>query len=248
VPMREYFPATALLADAPVFDVAGAILSLLADRQDEKRLYGQDVVSAWSGEYGSNSDAILRVLSEAWSWLENNGFIATELSQGIGERSQFVTRAGRQVKSRTDFLAYAKESLLPRDLLRDDLAEIVRPLFLAGHFDQAVSAAFLQIEVCVRSSGGYPDSLVGRDLMRKAFHPDTGPLTFLDGEAGERQGVSDIFAGAMGAYRNPFSHRVIGVADALRAASMILLANELLQLVHNHVHAAKLERGELLAE
>jgi hypothetical protein len=54
-------------------------------------------------------------------------------------------------------------------------------LFRRGDHDVAVFQAFKEVEVAVRHAAnakgaGYADSEVGTTLMRKAFHPETGPL------------------------------------------------------------------------
>jgi uncharacterized protein (TIGR02391 family) len=232
--MKGAFPTAQLLVEAPIFDVAGIMLEIMASRPANEWQHAQNLVPGWAQEYGRESSLVIRPLSEAWIWLENNGFIADELLQGVGTPGKFVTRAGLAVKSRSDFLAYAQDSLLPREMLRGDLAEIVRPLFLSGHFDQAVSAAFKALEVYVRNAGGLGDDFVGVKLMRAAFHPETGSLTHRESEGGERQGLSDLFAGAMAVYRNPFAHRNVGISHAVQAASLILVANELLALAHAH--------------
>lgn len=67
--------------------------------------------------------------------------------------------------------------------------------------------------------------------MRKAFHPDNGPLTDTNAESGERRAMSDLFAGAIGAYKNPHSHRRVSLDDPDEAAEIILLANHLLRIV-----------------
>lgn len=240
--MRKHFPTTALLAEAPVFDVAGVILELFAERADGSRHNPpSNSITSWVEEYSQRDrDQVRHVLSEAWAWLQYNGFIANDLRQGGGPDSAFVTRQGHGIKSRSDFLAYAKESLLPKEMLRGDLADIVRPLFLGGHFAQAASAALLQVELFVRKACDYPDDLVGVKLMRKAFDPENGPLTDPEATRGEQQGASDLFAGAMGYYRNPLAHGRVGISHAVQAASIILLANELLVVADIH---AGLRRG-----
>ena len=66
--------------------------------------------------------------------------------------------------------------------------------------------------------------------MRKAFGTN-GPL--LDGAAtgGEQTARMELFAGAIGSYKNPSSHRNVGLSDPKEAADIIHLANNLLRIV-----------------
>lgn len=151
------------------------MLELFSEQPASRFSASTALISHWADQYTDPLESDLRnevgrALSEAWSWLQTNGLVAYDL-MCIGLPGAFVTRAGRQVKSRADFLAYAKAALLPRDVLRPEL-EIVTPLFLGGHFDAAVSTAFIQLEAFVRQACGYPDDLVGVRLMRAAFDRD----------------------------------------------------------------------------
>ncbi len=49
-----------------------------------------------------------------------------------------------------------------------------------------------------------------------------------------------LFSGAIGYYKYPFSHRRVGIARAVQAASLILTANEL--YVTTKTHAALAEQ------
>jgi hypothetical protein len=92
----------------------------------------------------------------------------------------------------------------------------VWPLFLRGDHDVAVFQAFKEVEVSVRRAAndkgaGFPDDLIGMTLMRRAFHPDTGPLRDATRVAGERDAEMALFAGAIGFAKNPASHRDVDV-------------------------------------
>jgi uncharacterized protein (TIGR02391 family) len=94
----------------------------------------------------------------------------------------------------------------------DLFAQKVVPLFRRGDYDVAVFQAFKEVEVAVRKAAnakkaGYPDSDVGTALMRKAFHPETGPLTDMAVVRAEREAVMHLFSGAIGHAKNPMSHR-----------------------------------------
>jgi hypothetical protein len=66
--------------------------------------------------------------------------------------------------------------------------------------------------------------------MRKAFNPQSGPLTDQSSPSAEKQAASDLFAGAVGYCKNPTSHRNVAM-DAMEAVELILLANHLLRTV-----------------
>ena len=80
-----------------------------------------------------------------------------------------------------------------------------------GKYDTAVFEAMKAVEVAVREAAGLTAGDIGKDLMRKAFHVETGRLTDITAEPGERQARSDLFAGAMDSYKNPHSHRNVAL-------------------------------------
>jgi uncharacterized protein (TIGR02391 family) len=94
-----------------------------------------------------------------------------------------------------------------------------------------VFQAMKAVEVSVREASGLPDSVLGTDLMRKAFHKTLGPLTDQQAESGEKEARSTLFAGAIGSYKNPHSHRDVNLSDPQEAVEIIMLANHLLRIV-----------------
>ena len=87
------------------------------------------------------------------------------------------------------------------------------------------------VEVEVRRVAGLPNELLGVNLMRKAFSPKDGALRDPGAEGGEQQATADLFAGAMGAYKNPASHRTVQFDDPVEAAEVIQLADLMLRIV-----------------
>ena len=88
---------------------------------------------------------------EAWNWLENEGFLVKDPNQPA--EWFFLSRRARQLKSRHDFAAYRKASLLPKGQLHPLITTKVYPAFLRGEYDTAVFQAFREVEVAVRRGG-----------------------------------------------------------------------------------------------
>jgi hypothetical protein len=67
--------------------------------------------------------------------------------------------------------------------------------------------------------------------MRKAFAPEDGLLADMSTEKAEREARAHLFAGAIGSYKNPQSHRHVALDDPDETAEIIMLANHLLRIV-----------------
>ena len=184
---------------------------------------------------GYHEDVLL-VIMEAWQCLLSEGFVAqrpTDLptnSYRTSSTKYFVTRRGKKIETLEDFRAYRKADLLRKHQLHDIIAQKVWSSFLQGDYDTAVFQAFKQVEVAVREAGYYSNTLLGVKLMRKAFHTDNGNLTDENQEEAEKQARSDLFAGAMGSYKNPSSHRNVEIT-AEEAAEVVIIASHLLWIV-----------------
>jgi hypothetical protein len=66
--------------------------------------------------------------------------------------------------------------------------------------------------------------------MRKAFHPENGPLRDASLIAAEREAEANLFAGAIGHAKNPTSHRDVSLTPEA-ASRLIAFASHLLDIV-----------------
>ncbi|OQY64743.1 TIGR02391 family protein [Microgenomates bacterium UTCPR1] len=178
---------------------------------------------------GGQIENFQKLLMEAFVWLELEMFIAPEPDQTGDWR--YITKKGERALRDEDFKAYSKEILLSSKYLHPVIVKKVKPLFLRGDYDTAIFQAFKAVEVMVRKKGEYAKSDIGVSLMRKAFHPQSGKLSNTQSEISEKQSMSDLFAGAIGLFKNPVSHRNIDGISPEEAADYIKVANCLLKMV-----------------
>jgi len=119
-------------------------------------------------------------------------------------------------------------------LIRED----VWALYHRGKYDTAVFEAMKAVEVAVRQVAPEIEAgLLGVKLMRAAFKPETGPLTDATVDGGEQVARMELFAGAIGSYKNPHSHRYVALDDPDEVAEIIMLANHLLRIVEARAEA-----------
>jgi uncharacterized protein (TIGR02391 family) len=215
-------------------ELASQLLSALAPRPNiNQGMFNRDSISRFAGEYpGQYQPDVELAITEAWRWLEFNMFIVP--APGInGQNGWFVPgRRGREALANPQLLtAYRKASTFPRELLHPAIAEQVWAALARGDYDTAVFYAFRTVEETVRKAAGYADTEIGVELMRRAFDASKGPLTKQSDPKPEREALAHLFAGAIGSYKNPHSHRTVAISDASEAQEMVMLASHLLRIV-----------------
>jgi uncharacterized protein (TIGR02391 family) len=184
----------------------------------------------WAGEDHRQRDEIMQRLIVAWRWLERELFIAP---QPGNVDWAFITPRGKAVLESEDFEDYRQERFLPSEGLDPVLVRKVKQAFIRGDYDTSVFQAFKEVEVRVRKKAGLSNNDYGVDLMTKAFGPPAGPLVDKSAVPGEQYARMHLFAGAIGTYKNPSSHRDVAFSDPKQAADLIHIANELLRIVES---------------
>jgi len=135
--------------------------------------------------------------------------------------------------------------MLPKYLLHPVIAKKVDAAFSNAEYDTAVFQALREVEVAARNASGFLPTDIGAALMRKAFDPKTGPLRDDAAIDMEKLAISEMFAGLIGAYKTPRSHRHV-VLDAAEAAEIIIFASHLLKIAD--ARAAKMGKSSTVKE
>jgi uncharacterized protein (TIGR02391 family) len=226
-------------------ELAGKILFVLRKRLGNRNSVYHALILAnllddlWPTTYMHNyqppypselRDEINLAIGEAWGWLVAQSLLVPAGAHG-GTDSYLLGRRALKFQDETAFTGFRVSRMLPKDSLHSRIADKVWAAFLRGDYDVAVFQAMKAVEVYVRESAKLPESLLGTKLARTAFDPANGPLTDLSAEAGEKEARSALFAGAIGSYKNPHSHRDVNLSDPQEAIEIIMLANHLLRIV-----------------
>jgi uncharacterized protein (TIGR02391 family) len=184
------------------------------------------------------ADQIQLAVTEAWNWLEVQGLLLP--AAGINGSSGFrvFSRRAEKMISPDDVKDFASSRRIEKHKLHPKIAQTVWSAYMRGEYEVAVFQAMKAVEVYVRDAGGFSADDLGVDLMRKAFHEEKGPLTDKSVAKSERQATSSLFAGAIGSYKNPHSHRDVNLNNPDEAMEIVSLANHLLRIV-DHRLAAK---------
>lgn len=232
--MKDFLPPPDEMVQLPR-EAAGVFLLTYLVTQDPHMLHLGNLLGSPDLETYAGPGWMPKVrgrVSEAWAWLESEGFLAPVPTPGPDNGWRYVTDRGWDLQSgKVDPATFVAGKFLPMGSLHPRLEEKVRPLYVQGDYETAVFAAMKCVEVAVRDAAGLGAADYGVDLMRKAFNKDAGPLAMQFEVVAEREAVSHLFAGALGLLKNPSSHREVNIVDPLEAADIIRLADLMLRIV-----------------
>jgi uncharacterized protein (TIGR02391 family) len=161
--------------------------------------------------------------------LEQHDYIAPGRGQNGPEFKELTERGRKAVQQRFEDMRLPSVDI-DELLTHDDLRAKVREDYVSGDYDSAVLKAFKMVEEKVRIKSGQPAAVVGVNLMTAAFKSG-GVLQHPEAQVdAEREALHQLFRGAIGWFKNPQSHRTVGLGDAHQAAHTLAFANLLLDL------------------
>lgn len=174
---------------------------------------------------------VRQAIMEGFAWLIREGLIVpVSDGGGYGNGHYQLSRKGASFQTDQDLAGVLIASAFSPELLHPVIAREAWQHVLTGNTDTAVFAAFKSVEIAVREAAGLRADDLGPDLMRKAFDKNSGALRNEDDPPGEREAIAHVFAGSMGAFRNPSAHRYLGMTQNT-ALELLMMASHLMRIV-----------------
>jgi uncharacterized protein (TIGR02391 family) len=239
--LATLFPDAKDLVAMPPEDIAPILLKLARGTVQNGMFWPENVNDvATAANNIARTDAgypfharqqIAGLLAETWAWIERQGLIAPAADMNGRNGWKIFTRQGEKISDAQDLRKLREAAEFPNWLIHPSIADKVTRAMLRGDLDEAIFAAFKAVEEAVRAAGGFSAGDIGVPLMRAAFDKRTGPLTNLAAPEGERDALAHLFAGAIGSYKNPHSHRTVNLTDIREAQEQIVIASHLLRIV-----------------
>jgi uncharacterized protein (TIGR02391 family) len=237
--------ADTVLAMAPE-ELAGKLLFLLKERlrRDPSSrnhfhigtIVGEALDTVNPPTYGPAGELVAQAEGEALAWLQGQALIFQRPGETV-PGWMVLSRRAQAMASEEDFSRYREGARLPRELLHPSIADSVWTSFVRGEYDTAVFQAMRQVEIAMRRATDADPSVPAVNTARAAFKPEVGMLTDASAPPGEQHGMMDLFAGAMGALKNPHSHRWVDFDSPADAAAVVVFASQLLRIIDRRFEA-----------
>ena len=244
--LTDIFPNPDILISMAPEDLAPVVLGLARDTLQNGRVHSQQILAQINGPNSDYSKGYAQdkkqhaenALNAAWNWLLRHGLIIPE--SGINGNSGFcqISAEAAKIASKSDFESFKQAAAFPKAILHPKIADAVWLELARGENDTAVFKALKAVEESVRAAGKYSATDIGIDLMRRAFDPKNGPLRDDQKPLPEREALAHLFAGTIGYYKNPQSHRSVNM-NFTAAREVAVLASHLLRIVDDRVQIAK---------
>lgn len=148
-----------------------------------------------------------------------------------------LTRRAKTLGDRASFEAFRLAQLLPLELLHPSIIEDCLDNFRRQKYSASVRDAFVRVEHELRESSPEVKKVNGSvPAARKAFQLNVGPLTDKTADPGEQDGVMQLFAGALGYYRD--AHTLGKISDPVEAGQILAFASNLLRIIDRRLGRA----------
>lgn len=122
--------------------------------------------------------------------------------------------------------------------LHPDILSRCWDLYTTQKYDDAILNATKAVEVAIRTKARPSDDIVGAALVNRAFKPDKPILRYSNIEA-EQEGMMSLLRGIIQVFKNPQSHRFVGVQSKSECLSVLLMCSNLLYVVDNASYVGK---------
>jgi len=242
VALTELIPDVEILLSLEPEEVAFALLEVAKTNMQGGLFHFQNMDSMFDSRipnipsYPRRREGEINIaMAEAWNWLKVHTMIVPATGTNGNNGFVVISRRGAAIQNKTDFQAFREAVAFPKALLHESIADAVWLDLARGDLDTAVFKSFKAVEEAVRNAGGFEATDIGTALMRKAFDKTAGPLSDMNQPEAEREALAHLFAGAIGSYKNPQSHRTVSITDVREAQEMVMLASHLLRIVSSRI-------------
>jgi uncharacterized protein (TIGR02391 family) len=238
--LQSLIPDVEVLTTLAPEELAETLLQLARSNLQNGMFHPGNLAISYSGSgmeatltpaYRTHEANVELALAEAWNWLRVTGLIVPAPDTNGQNGWMVLSRRARALTDHATFQRYKEAAAFPKEMLHLAIADKVWLSLARGDLEDAVFAAFKAVEEAVRKAAKCGPTDIGVPLMRKAFDKNTGPLADQNQPEGEREALAHLFAGAIGSYKNPHSHRAVSITDAKEAQEMTMLASHLLRIV-----------------